>query len=112
MYSKVGVVVATPVLPNGAMQQWMCDAVVPATKPVKFTCRVSRCAAGSVMMNALPMPGDGLAGFSEAPLRLTLKRAASVIGASSNIIAPNAKLIAKRNMAKFPLFLTFDSFPT
>ncbi len=33
--AKVGSVVATPAL--GEAQQWMCDAVVPAVSPLKFS---------------------------------------------------------------------------
>jgi hypothetical protein len=65
---KVGVVVATPVFPPGAIQQWIWEAVVPLLRPLKITETSMVFATASMMTSAEPVPVDRVAGFSLAPL--------------------------------------------
>ncbi len=49
------------------MQQWMCDAVVLAVRPLNTTLTRIRCVVVSSVTNAPPVPGEALAGFSLGP---------------------------------------------
>jgi hypothetical protein len=61
--------VATPALPPGGIQQWMCDAVVPASKPLNSTLTAKVWAVVSNTTVACPVPGDPVDGDSFAPVR-------------------------------------------
>ena len=63
-----GVVVATPTLPGGAIQQWICAALIGATRfwKVALTTRLSAAASKTTVVK--PVPGEALEGFSYKPL--------------------------------------------
>jgi len=69
---KVGVVVATPAVPEPAtaVAAWICDAVTPAMSPEKVACTLIVFAIASIVIIALPVPGELLAGTSAGPDRL------------------------------------------
>ena len=67
--ANVGTVVAMPAVPGDSTQQWMCEAVVPATRSENVTLTMSTCAAGSKLTTASPTPGDMFTGFSFGPVR-------------------------------------------
>jgi hypothetical protein len=69
---KLGVVVAPPALAGGVAQQWMCEAVVPATKPLNVALTRISCVVEFSVTTALPVPGEATGGFSLAPLSVTL----------------------------------------
>src|SRR3954454_20877816 len=64
---KLGVVVATPAVPGGATQQWMCEAVVGALRPLNTALTCSWWVVVSSETVDDPTPGDELTGFSFAP---------------------------------------------
>src|SRR5437868_13051295 len=69
---NVGVVVATPTLPGGAMQQWICDAVVPEVNAENVAMICNVCAAVSMITVVEPVPLDAVGGFSFAALRFAV----------------------------------------
>jgi hypothetical protein len=54
------------------MQQWICDAVVPAVKPLNVTSTNNVFATSSVITVAKPVPGDAFGGDSPGPVRLAV----------------------------------------
>jgi hypothetical protein len=52
------------------VQQWMCDAVVPATNPLNDTSTNNVFKTSSVVTVATPVPGDVFGGDSPGPVRL------------------------------------------
>src|SRR5262249_25407463 len=68
---KVGVVVATMTLRLGwkgkDRQQWMCAAVVPEPRPLKFAPTLMVLAAGLITTTAAPVPAEPLGGTSFEP---------------------------------------------
>jgi hypothetical protein len=62
---NVGTVVATPMLLGAATQQWMCEAVVGALRPLNVTWTVIKFVVVSQVTNAVPVPFEvGCGGFS------------------------------------------------
>jgi hypothetical protein len=54
------------------MQQWICDAVVPAVKPLNVTSTNNVFATSFVITVAKPVPGDAFGGDSPGPVRLAV----------------------------------------
>jgi hypothetical protein len=83
-------VVATPtfnpVAPGKGKQQWMCDAVVPVSRPLSVTSTCSVLATGSSTAVAWPVPGEPVGGTSFVPSRVlrNVIAAASVAGAGNS----------------------------
>jgi hypothetical protein len=48
--------------------EWVCEAVVAPSRPLKLTCRVQRWVSVSTMSVAVPVPGEAFAGDSFGPL--------------------------------------------
>src|SRR5262245_13978124 len=66
---NVGVVVATPALPGGATQQWMCAAVLLDVNPLNTTLTVIMFVTVFQVITADPVPFDwGCGGFSLSAL--------------------------------------------
>src|SRR5258708_37864663 len=72
---NVGTDVATPAVltPGSAVQQWMCDAVFAATRPLNESCTCMVLATVSKWISANPVAGDTFGGASFSPLRSAMK---------------------------------------
>ena len=71
-FVNVGTMVATPAVPvpGLAVGEWICDAVVPAVKPLNDTSTNNVFATSSVVTVAKPVPGELFGGDSPGPVRL------------------------------------------
>ena len=68
---KVGVVVATPVFPFGATQQWIWAAVLGDVRPLKLKSTRIVCKTVSMVTSAKPVPDDAVGEFSLAAAERT-----------------------------------------
>src|SRR6516225_1103535 len=65
-------------------QQWMCDAVVPEPRPLKFTPTLMILATGLITTTAAPVPAEPVGGTSFEPTSLATNRRFCACEAGTN----------------------------
>src|ERR1700716_1063933 len=106
---NVGNCVATPAVPapGNAVQQWICEAVVGASKPLKVTLTAIVKILSSTITWAKPVPGEAFAGLSAEP-----DRTASKVNTDADACVARAHNATPTILPRKPVFIATLQYET
>src|SRR5215208_7458800 len=105
--------IAVGVMLCGETQQWMCEAVVVPTRPLKLMVTDIMCVVVSQLTEAVPVPGEALGGNSLGPLRTALNVSVSALARltpnTSAAAIDAATIVVALQFISPPLVLRYSS---